>query len=292
MKTGKRDGERMLRIAMCACAPIILLACLGCEVTENDLLQQGQAYNAKGMYLNALDCYKQVLAMNPQNARAYEYRGVTDFEAGQYKSALADLNAALQIDPHFVDAYIDRGAVYTEMKEFDRARSDFDMALMLDPKSAQAYNDRATLSRNEGKLKEAVADYQRSIDLAPKKFETYCNLGLTYLDMQDYDNARKNFDQAKKRNRGSPLIVYYIGLTSARAKKHDEAEQEFTTAIKMKPNFAEALEARCLARFYLKKYDEAMSDAKQLESLGKKLNPDFMQQLQQARAGAEKPQNK
>src|SRR5262245_56922638 len=53
--------------------------------------------------------------------------------------ALEDCEAALAIDPNYAAAYRWRGVVYCERKEFDRALAELDRALALSPRFAGVY---------------------------------------------------------------------------------------------------------------------------------------------------------
>ena len=75
---------------------------------------------------------------DPNDAAAYNDRGVAYARKGKYDRAIQDFDQALRLDPNQALAYYNRGLAYRRKGEYKRARSDFSKALALD-------YDRATI---------------------------------------------------------------------------------------------------------------------------------------------------
>ena len=66
---------------------------------EDELLQRGLALYQRGEYQQSVDVWQQVLAINPQSARAFNNIGTGQMKLGQYEQAQAMFRKALSLEP-------------------------------------------------------------------------------------------------------------------------------------------------------------------------------------------------
>lgn len=66
---------------------------------------------------------------------------------------------------------------------------------------------------------------------------------------------------------------------------HKKALSDFNKSIELKPDYAEAYYNRAVAYFYMGDYDRSREDARKAQSLGYRVNPDFLDELQDASSG-------
>ncbi len=71
-------------------------------------------------------------------------------EAGLYDKAIEAYTSAIAIDPNDAKAYNNRGNAYKNKGQYDRAIADFDKAIAIDPNHAKAYNNRGNAYDNKG----------------------------------------------------------------------------------------------------------------------------------------------
>ena len=72
-------------------------------------------------------------AIEPQDAEAYNSRGLAYCDKGNLDQAIADYDQAIALDPQFALAYYNRGLAYYGKGDLDRAIADYDEAIALDP---------------------------------------------------------------------------------------------------------------------------------------------------------------
>ncbi|GGA01458.1 tetratricopeptide repeat protein [Okeania sp. KiyG1] len=82
----------------------------------------------------------------PNNAEAYNNRGIVYDNQGEYEKAIADYNQAIRLNPKNADAYYNRGLIHKRKRNIEKARSDFKKA--------------ADLYKQQGNQE----DYQDSLD--------------------------------------------------------------------------------------------------------------------------------
>ncbi len=93
-----------------------------------------RAYRKKGKYAAALAFDAQAIKSNPKNASAYHNsRAWTYFKWGKAGKGLPDANKAIALDPEDANAYDTRGHIYEALDLMEVAIDDYRMALELRP---------------------------------------------------------------------------------------------------------------------------------------------------------------
>ncbi len=125
----------------------------------------------------------------------------------------------------------------------------------------------AASHQQQGELRPAVDDYTQAIRIDPEQAEAYVGRGRCYLQLQEYDNAIRDFDQAGDLDparfgthedfaeaylaRGTQLLVGGMA---------DEAIADFTQAAAHNPRDGRIFSRRGTARFSLNEFREALED--------------------------------
>jgi tetratricopeptide (TPR) repeat protein len=91
------------------------------------------AYQDKGQADLAIKDCSAAIALNPNDAVAYNDGGVAYEKAGNVDSALADSAKAIELDPSYRDAFANRAVLYDHKGEKERAIADYRAALAKSP---------------------------------------------------------------------------------------------------------------------------------------------------------------
>jgi tetratricopeptide (TPR) repeat protein len=137
---------------------------------------RGIASANKGQYVTAIANFTRALKRNPVYAEAYFNRGHVYIAIGQLGRGVSDFSKAVEIKQGFAEGYIDRGLIYADMNQYDQAISDLSKAVEIDPTRAEVYFSRALVSCATGKYDRAWADVHkiRGMELSvPAGFLTY-----------------------------------------------------------------------------------------------------------------------
>ncbi|MGI0491637.1 tetratricopeptide repeat protein [Alkalinema pantanalense CENA528] len=124
----------------------------------------------------AIADFNQAIKLNPNNAAAYKYRGMTQLLLGDLQKAAADLNQAITLDPKDAEAYKVRGMAFFEHSlppshekdHVQKALADLNQAIQLKPNYPEAYIDRGNVLYSTlalGKKQPALNDYHKAIEL-------------------------------------------------------------------------------------------------------------------------------
>ena len=117
----------------------------------------------------------------------------------------------------------------------------------------------------------AILYYTEAIKLDPGDDNSFTNRGLAYSELKDYDNAINDFTYALNMKPTDPVIAYNSrGLAYYRSKQFEKAVEDYTNAIKFNPKHRIAYYNRGLALKKLKRHNEAVEDYNKAVELGLK----------------------
>ncbi|MGB0560650.1 MAG: tetratricopeptide repeat protein [Spirulinaceae cyanobacterium] len=113
--------------------------------------------------LEALDV---AIETSPDNAKAYQARGLIRINMEDYPGAIADYSQVIRLEPANTEAYIHRGTSRFWLRQYAGALEDFDRALELDDSVPVVYFNRGYVHRVVGNIALALADFERGAALA------------------------------------------------------------------------------------------------------------------------------
>jgi tetratricopeptide (TPR) repeat protein len=106
-------------------AALIAIAVLigGCSINLGSLSGSGEKDEAPGAS-GSVSSLSEAIRNNPNDAVAYNARGLLLAQGGKSEEALADLNKAISLDPAYGHAYANRALVYRHTKRLELAIND------------------------------------------------------------------------------------------------------------------------------------------------------------------------
>jgi tetratricopeptide (TPR) repeat protein len=178
-----------------------------------------------------------------------------------------------------------------------------------------AWEHRAYYYKEEGRFKEALYDYNKSISISPYTAKAFYNRGITYAQLNMFDNALQDLDTTEsllsspsptvfyerskiyitlgQYDKAEPEIEKYLNLKPSNSdmwanlgkvsrlnKQYDKSLDAFNRAIQINPNKLDYYYDRSITFYEIGDIREARNDIKFLKSKGfKDINPDFEKRL-------------
>jgi tetratricopeptide (TPR) repeat protein len=164
---------------------------------EKCLLGLGFQKNNFKDYKGAIKEFNHVLKLNPNNAKAYNNRGSSNYGLQNYKEALKDMDKAIEINPQYAKAYNKRGDTKIALKDYYGGIEDLNKSIQLDPYDPASFFHRAQGRSYINDLLGAIDDYTKAIQLNPNFYEAIYERGMIYSEMKNYEKADLDFKRAE-----------------------------------------------------------------------------------------------
>ncbi len=155
-------------------------------LTPDDALAHsnlGTALAAQGRLDEAVGHYERALALTPGDADTHSNLGNALLSLGRTAEGVASLRRAIDIDPASAEAHAALGIALHDGGELDDAIVHLRRAIDLGAASAELHNRLGIVLGSRDRLDEAAAEFRRAIDLEPGHIDAHANLG-TALQLQ------------------------------------------------------------------------------------------------------------
>lgn len=198
---------------------------------------------------SALAEYDEAIRLNPDSAEDYFNRGKAKMPD---PSAIADYDEAIRLTPDFAEAYFYRGC----LKDYHRSRQ-------------------STLAARHKALRSAIADFDEAIRLDldfPEILHAYYRRGLAKYNLDRYEEAIVDFDEASSLKQGDPeCIIAEIKELREEAEGmlnfYEEGITRITERIRQNPNNIRDYKIRGESNGFLGRMQEAKVDFQKILEL-------------------------
>jgi tetratricopeptide (TPR) repeat protein len=181
----------------------------------------------------AIEYYQKVIAIDPNHVKAYNNMGITYINLGNYDKAMRCHQQTLDIDRNYAAAYSNIGGVYYDLKYYDEATRWYIMAEAMNPNHAHAYGGMGYISMllHKATTKPCGA-IKKAVDMSPNLVLAYYNnMGLAYINLQNYQEAIWHFQKAIDFDLNDVLAYYNMGNLYYTLQNYQEAIWYFQKVV-------------------------------------------------------------
>ncbi len=139
-----------------------------------------------------------------------------------------------------------------------QSQSDNSVPAALSPKEMQV--ERARVQMAEKRFEAAIQSYQDLLKTDPKNAEYMNMIGIAYLDLSNYDQAKRSFARAARADKKNASAVNNLGMVYYHQKDFRRAIREYQRAVTIDPNQAGAYANLGFAYYNTNKYPEAATE--------------------------------
>jgi tetratricopeptide (TPR) repeat protein len=218
----------------------------------------GTALQGQGKLDEAIERFKQAIALKPDYDDAYYNLGTALQAQGKLEEAADSFQKAIALKPECALVHYSLGNVFKEQRKLDKAIACQKQAIKLKPDYAMAYNNLGSLFQELGQFYEAVESYDRAIELKPDYAMAYNNLGSVLQELWQLDEAVECYDHAIELKPGYAMAYNNLGSVLQELGQLDEAVECYDYAIELKPDYAMAYNNLGSALQELGQLDEAI----------------------------------
>ena len=165
------------------------------------LVMLGKVATLKGDATTEESAYHQAATLDPANMDAQSGLAEIATHRGDWSLLAQVANNTIALHPDLAAAYLWRGSAEANQKQYDQAEADFKTAMKNDPGNPQSYTELGLLRMVQGQPQAAVPLLQKAVDMDPNAIQA-----LTYLmriDINDKQPARA-LDRLNKQITRSP----------------------------------------------------------------------------------------
>jgi tetratricopeptide (TPR) repeat protein/Tol biopolymer transport system component len=197
----------------------------------------------KGEYDAAIAEWTKALAMNTDNAVAYNDFGLSLAGARRVEEAIPQYQRALALSPAYPDAHNNLANALVQAGRLEEAIGHYRQAIEGNPGSADAHNGLGTALTQQGRAAEAIAQFEAALAIRPNYPEAQNNLGVVLAAENRLDEAVAHYLKAIEGNHDPTHAAdahTNLGAALARQGKLDEAIAHFREALELDPRGAMA----------------------------------------------------
>ncbi|MFZ2288082.1 MAG: type IV pilus biogenesis/stability protein PilW [Halopseudomonas yangmingensis] len=181
---------------------------------------------------------------DPQAARdAFIALGIGFLQEGETERAKKPLADALAIDPRSAQANMVLALVFQQEGEYKTAEKHYRQALSSDPNNSRLLNNYGAFLLQQQRYPEALTQFQKAAEdnMYGERSRVFENLGLTYRQMGDNENARSHFERALRLNSRQPQALLELARIEFEAQNYVPAWNYYLGFTQQAPQDASTL---------------------------------------------------
>lgn len=259
-------------------------------------------FTEKHNELDAIKDYTKAIELDPNDASIYLKRGDAHFDLRFYESlnhdnkhvnaAIKDYTKVIELDHYDIDtAYYERGKAYDSLKEYEKAIKDFEkvieignyneldirvkidivkekigsLELINKPTTAKELYEKGMKEMNYYHTDLAIRCFSKALELDSNYFDAYYNRGIAYLksissEYATNEYAINDFTRAIRLKPDDEKAYYERAKIYNDKGNYENAINDFNKIVEINPNNTDAYFNRGISYDGLKKFSEAIED--------------------------------
>ena len=213
-------------------------------VTRDNILARislGNALQQAGQINNAMEQYREVLRLDPNQEHANLDLGVALAMTGQLQEATNCFVRALRNRPDWSGTHLNLARALFELGDFSGALTHYAEAVRLDSNTVVAFTSLAGDLSARGKSDEAVRYYLEALRFNPADAEAHYHLGLEWLQRGRMDEARASLREAVRLEPDLADAHFQLATTLVNRRAISEAISQYHETLRLNPESLLAL---------------------------------------------------
>jgi tetratricopeptide (TPR) repeat protein len=231
----------------------------------------GEEYARHEQWAAAMVLYNEAIKRYPELGNAYYQRGLVYKVWEKYHQARDDFDQAIRLGIEDSEVYFNRGYIlYRIMRVIPTlALNDYNKAITLNPDCVEAYYWRARLWYETENHHYAIEDYTKVLQLKADYGAAYMGRGSAYYELLQAANAIADYNYLIEKQSYEKMHAVYYNRAIAHwlNNQYDRAIQDYNEAIRIKPDFQEALAGQYEIYIQMMQLQKAIEKATELISL-------------------------
>ena len=137
----------------------------------------GASSHKMGIFDRAIEAYKRVILLNPENADTFNNIGVAFKQQGKFDEAIESYKKSLSLKPDNAGVYYNLGFALRDNGKLNEAIQAYKKSISLKPDYIDSYNNMGNILQDQGKFEKAIEVFIIALSLNPDYAEGYFNIG-------------------------------------------------------------------------------------------------------------------
>ncbi len=159
-------------------------------------LERAEQLKLSGSHREALHILEELLLEDPENVSALEEIADNELSLGEYDRAENAARQATSLDQESYTGYYILGFLRSRTEQWQEAVSHLRRANALKSNNAEILRCLGWVLFNEGQRAQGIVTLERALNLDADSALTLCDLGVAYLQVQNFPKARALFTRA------------------------------------------------------------------------------------------------
>ena len=186
---------------------------------------------------DSLQAYSRASELTPKDPEPHLSAGLLHERQKEFTAAEAEYKQVLAIDPHSTEAVIGLTNVYMKSGRLDAAEPLLRRLATERPDDTAIHLQLGRVLIAQGKKDDAIAEFQTALKLAPADSDAQREIVDLYVSAGKNDLAEPIYRTLLSAHPKDAELHRGLGQALLRQKKFPEAQQEFMTAAKLKPDW-------------------------------------------------------
>ena len=207
-----------------------------------NLYNRGHSFLRRKDYDKALECFINVNAARPGNAKAYFYAGYCNSQLGRHEESIKSYEQMIKIEPVNAEdhlnhglAYLNLGITYAKVGRNQDAIESLTKAIGMTPVEADVCYNLGVVYGKSGDRAEAIKAYSKAISLRPDHTGGLLNLGVAYGKAGRYQDAVDLFNKVIHIDPDNADAYFNLGIYYVELKQYTDAIKAFKKTIETNP---------------------------------------------------------
>ncbi len=161
----------------------------GAAAPADGTLQEAVKLHKAGHSHEALQIYRKILAVQPDQVDALNLSGVANLELSHFGEAVKLLQAAVRLQPRYAEAHNNLGNALQAAGRLDEAAAAYRRATGIKPDYAEAHYNLGILLQKSSDIAGAMAAYRRAVESNPSFAKAYNSLAAMLREFGELDEA-------------------------------------------------------------------------------------------------------
>ncbi len=189
----------------------------------------------------AITLFKEAITLDPRFALAYA--GLADaysqsspanmrfLPLAYVDSAIVLAEKAVKLNPTSAEAYKAWGFGYQSKGDYGQAIEKYQQSISLNPNYIPAIGNLANILTRTGRPDKAIPLHKKEIQINPLDFRSYSSLGVKYLILEMFGEARQTWQQALALNPRDYMAHYQLAWLYGLQGQTEKAKQHLETLV-------------------------------------------------------------